>query len=256
MTRVADICQNEPMPRIAILFAFRQESAPLEARMRDRRPHARAIPGWRRMRAVVGNLHGRELLIAVGGMGPARAAGAAAAILEDWSPDLLVIAGVAGALREHLAIGDLAACSLVVSDAGELVPDVVPPALGAGNALHTGALLSLERVLISAVEKREAARRDASLLAVEMETAAAATAAIRRGQPWSAVRAISDGAGEDLPLDFNRLRNRAGDLHLGSLVAATAARPSAIPGLLRLGRNTARASERLADYLETWVRSL
>ena len=86
-----------------------------------------------------------------------------------------------------------------------------------------------------------------------METEAAARVAQAQGVPWAAIRSISDRAAESLPLDFNRLRGPDGDLSMIRVALAALARPTSIPGLLRLGQNTAVAAENLARFLRDWL---
>jgi hypothetical protein len=61
---------------------------------------------------------------------------------------------------------------------------------------------------------------------------------------------VSDVAGEDLPLDFNRYRDADGRFNRARIALAAMGRPfSVLPGLLRLDRNCRRAAERLGEFL-------
>jgi hypothetical protein len=60
---------------------------------------------------------------------------------------------------------------------------------------------------------------------------------------------ISDGANEDLPLDFDGLISEDGKLLAGRMAARIAAAPWRVVGLLRLQRRCARAARRLAETL-------
>src|SRR5262249_53306645 len=152
--------------------------------------------------------------VGAGGMGARRAEAAARAMLDAWSPDLLVIAGVAGALSPTLRLADVLVASAVETESGLLEPPVVPPTSGIAVS---GVLAPLDRVLVTAAEKKAAVHTHSPTpprahTAVEMETGAAARVAVERGIPWAAVRAVSDTAEESLPLDFNRLRKADGNL--------------------------------------------
>lgn len=183
-------------------------------------------------------------------MGARRAERAARALLDSWSPDLLVMTGVAGALSPTLSVADVLAGSHVFVDGSVLAPPWVP----AAPAAH-GLLLAVERVLVTAAEKASALALLPRGLpaAVEMETRGLARAAAERGVAWGAVRAVSDTADADLPLDFNRLLRPDGSLPLSRVAAAALARPTAIPGLLRLGRGTAAAAAALAEFWQRWA---
>lgn len=185
---------------------------------------------------------------------------------------MLVITGVAGALDPELDVRDIVAADLILDgDEGTLLEPSVVAALPAGDLhglrVRRGTLLSIDRVLVTADEKRAVFRAPNALLnaqrstpnsqlpiAVEMETAAAARVAIRQGVPWAAVRATSDRADESLPLDFNQLRDEEGDIRTSRVARAALAHPATIPGLIRLGRNTAMAAEALASFLVDWLR--
>jgi adenosylhomocysteine nucleosidase len=225
--------------RIAVQCALRVETLPLRRLL----PPLRRLEPWPGT-AWEGELAGNPLLVAVSGMGPQAAARHAEHLCARWQPELLVLAGVAGALDPALPVGAVVSATLVCSEDTVLIP---------GSTLaapHRGVLLSAPRVLVTATAKREArGAAGEGPLAVEMETGPAARVADRHGVSWAAMRAISDGADEDLPLDFERLRGADGQLAPARLVGALLRRPGALPGLHRLGRNTGAAARALATQL-------
>lgn len=241
---------------IAIFCAVPQELAPLAKRfkaVRSKDPHR----DYYRARVKQ-----TEVRLAAAGMGPRGAARTAEALIPEWNPSLVVIAGVAGALSPGLQVGDLILADPVLGEAGMVLPVPVRPPLpeekGGRQRARYGPLLSLDRVLVTAAEKRSAYAHATyhphpPPLAVEMETAGIAKVAQAKGLPWAAVRAISDTASEELPLDFNKLRSASGDLPVSKVALAALGNPSAITGLMRLNTNTRLASEALADYLFWWV---
>ncbi|MDE2206840.1 MAG: hypothetical protein KGK12_09395, partial [Armatimonadetes bacterium] len=111
------------------------------------------------------------------------------------------------------------------------------------QAAHRGALISAPVVLTSKDEKQRLhASSDAD--AVDMESYAAACAAVDGGVPWLCVRAITDRCDENLPIDFNRLGPAASSPSAVGRFAAV--RPRSWPGLVLLGRNSSRAARSLA----------
>ena len=92
--------------------------------------------------------------------------------------------------------------------------------------------------------------------AVEMESGVIRELAERQGIPAATLRVVSDEAGEDLPLDFNRLMNRRGGIHMGRLMMEIARRPATIPALLRLQRRAKAGAHALSAVLERVVRGL
>jgi adenosylhomocysteine nucleosidase len=239
--------------RVALLFAVRQEMAALARRVQ---PTRAAAPARLQYPTLFGELSGHSLLLLAGGVGARRAAAAADELLDAWTPDLLVMAGVAGALDPALSVGDVVVADAVDTDAERRTPGVIPvlrqPPASLSRA-RRGTLLSIDRVLQTAAEKRGAA--SGGRLAVEMETAGLARVARERGVPWAALRAVSDTADESLPLDFNRLRDPDGDLPTSRVALMALAQPRSIPGLMRLGRNTSLAAEALAAYIACWLAS-
>ncbi len=168
------------------------------------------------------------------GMGPRNAARWTEWAFRDRLPRRVVTAGYAGALDPALAIGQVVASA----DPG------YPPVDGARWArFHCS-----DHVATTAVEKAALrARMDAD--AVEMESGVIREACARRGIPSATIRVISDGASEDLPLDFGALLTRDDRLHFGKLAWRIVRSPKLIPGLIRLGKTTRIAAGNLAEVL-------
>jgi adenosylhomocysteine nucleosidase len=240
--------RDAPPSRVLVLFAVEQELAPM-----------------RRRRNSLGDA---DLWLAATGMGARCAAATAAPMLDDPRPALVVIAGVAGALDPKLQVGDLVIADQVITETEVLTPSLIPSLSHTPTPphSHTGPIVSLDQVLITAEEKAAAfagrlphpptpPHPHTPPLAVEMETAAVARLAEARRIPWCAIRAVSDTAAESLPLDFNRLRDRSGDLPTSRVALAAITNPRAIPGLIRLGKNTSLAADRLAEALCAWIAS-
>jgi nucleoside phosphorylase len=203
-------------------------------------------------------------------MGRERAARAAEALCDRGDLRLLLAAGFAAALAPDLRPGDLVCATVMLQ-----VPD---PGLGivtgrlachrdyselashrarvSGSGIpHVAPLVTTDRLLVTSGAKRDLASSLASHwdgpppLAVDMESAGVAEVAARRGVPFAAIRAISDGFDEDLPLDFARCAGRDGQIRLAAVMAELLRQPYALPRLVRLGRNSRIAAERLAAFL-------
>jgi adenosylhomocysteine nucleosidase len=250
------------------VVALREEAIPLWRRLTNRR--------WVRERGLAygeGLLGERPVLLTRSGMGRSRAESAAAALLGRAPLSALCAAGFAGALSSEVLPGDLLwADSLllvpdpdqpVVADLYACTPPVgdLPPLLPATPkedsvrppCCQVGALVTTDRVLAWADRKRSLAAHVTALdrppLAVEMESAGVAAVAAAHRVPFVAIRAVTDGAEEDLPLDFGRCVGRRGELRAGSLAAQIARRPGAIREVMRLGHTSIAASVRLAEFL-------
>jgi len=120
--------------------------------------------------------------------------------------------------------------------------------LSVGDGVGFGTLLAEDKVVVASSEKKKIAART-SCIAVDMESAGAARAALEAGVPFIAVRAISDALEDDLPVDFNRFTSD-GVLDYAGLLLHVVTHPSTIPPLIRLGRNSRTASENIASAVE------
>ena len=147
--------------------------------------------------------------------------------------DRIASVGFCGALDPALRIGDI-----VVS--GEFPQ-------GGNSGFVRGAVLSLDRVIVTESEKRRLWDTTGASV-VEMESAVVEARAREWGLPFCCVRCVSDTARENMPLDFNRYRDSAGRFARGRIALAALGRPAAIPGLLRLNRNCRLAAESLGVF--------
>jgi len=147
----------------------------------------------------------------------------------------IISTGFCGALDPALRVGDI-----VVGGDAEVA---------SGAPFVRGEIFSVDRVAVTAVEKRELRNRTGAV-AVEMEAAAAKSKAAEWGVPFMCIRVVSDTAADDLPLDFNRFRDADGNFSRTRIALAAMARPfSAMPGLMELDRNCRRAAQALGDFL-------
>jgi adenosylhomocysteine nucleosidase len=146
----------------------------------------------------------------------------------------IVNTGFCGALDPSLNIGD------VVVWGGAPAVSRLP--------FVKGEISSADRVVVTAEEKR-LLREKTGAIAAEMEAAAVKKTADRWGVPFYCVRAVSDTANEDMPLDFNLYRDRAGRFSLPRIALAAMSRPfTRIPALRRLEANCNVASESLGAF--------
>ena len=121
------------------------------------------------------------------------------------------------------------------------------PSLQVGDLVRER-IYSSDRVAVTALEKTRL-RKETGAAAIDMESAAIAKKAAEWGVRFYTVRAVSDRASEDMPLDFNAYRDSAGRFSRARIAVAALARPfTAIPALLRLNRNCRIAAESLGDF--------
>lgn len=197
------------------------------------------------------------------GVGAGKAAISADQIAEVAAPgDILLICGFAGGLSAGMQPGSLIIANSVTdavsgehfqadSELFQAAESVSLPDLSA----QKGTLITGNRVLITAGEKRQFAEQNGGI-AVDMETAGAARVAQQYGVPWLAIRAITDGPDDTMPLDFNALADADGNVHRGRIVLVTLTHPWKIPALIRLGKRSALAANNLALFLEALLKTL
>jgi adenosylhomocysteine nucleosidase len=184
-----------------------------------------------------------EVRVLLTGMGTRNAERSVRAALDEHKSNLVLSCGFAGGLDPTLKPGDV----LCSTDNSALRHKLTTA--GAKPAKFFCAT----RIATTVAEKLEL-RRTTGADAVEMESAAIHNVCRERGIPCATVRAISDTANEDLPLDFNQLSKPDLSLDYARLLWAIAKAPGKIPALLRLQKNSSVAAQRLAEVLVTVTR--
>lgn len=199
-----------------VCFALKEEAAPFRKLMAGR----------------------ADVSILLTGIGRKNAERSVREFLQNYSPRQVFTCGFTGGLDPKLQIGDV-----IFATTDAVLADALSRS-GASRATFT----CVERIATTAFEK-QMLRADTQADAVEMESAVIHMVCQEGGIPCVTVRAISDTATEDLPLDFNQLSNPDQSLNFGKLAFAVAKSPGKIPALLQLQKNTSRAAQRLAGTL-------
>jgi adenosylhomocysteine nucleosidase len=202
------------------------------------------------------------VIVASSGMGADRAERTASDLIARCAPTTLVIAGFAAGLVADVAPGDVVVATSVVSvcDGRRLAPDEhLLAATRRANPIGSvrfGPLVTSDTISLTPDDKRSLASRFPDAVAVDMETAGAACAAVTAGIPWIAIRAITDGLADSFPLPFDRYVDPDGEPDRSRIVLAALTHPRSIPGLVRLGRRSTRAAGNLAVLVEATVRAM
>jgi adenosylhomocysteine nucleosidase len=211
-----------------------------------------------------GKIGGKRVVVVKSGMGAARAELATATHIQTYMPCALIIAGFCGGLIAEP--GELFIPARVLDDTrngigGEAEPDQAllskARAISGTKACHyRQKLLTTPKILRTKAEKQLACRDARTFHAVDMETFGAAEAAIRATVPWIAIRAVTDGQMDNLPLDFSRFMDENGEVNRGNVVAAVLFRPWKIPAMIRLSARSSLAARNLAAFVERYVTEL
>jgi adenosylhomocysteine nucleosidase len=215
--------------RVAIVAALEREVRPLVKRWRasERQQDGRTFRFYEK----------DEVVVVCGGIGAEAARRAAEAIISIFRPGLIFSAGFAGALGPKLKVGDLVRPHRVI-DASD----------GSSTMLDRGEgiLVSFSSVADPAqkVRLRQAFQADA----VDMEAAAVARAAHAHAIEFAVIKAVSDEANFDFP-STERFIDSNGKFSEARFALFAAVRPWLWPRVIRLARNSGRASRALAEPL-------
>lgn len=193
-----------------------------------------------------------ELRVTLTGVGFANARKAIIAAL-DWKPDIFISSGLAGSLHDALGVGEVVAAREVVElETGRRIgaDKNLLQAAESERARVIGRLLTSAEMVLSAEGKRRLGKIGE---AVEMESFAAMSEADRAGVPAIAVRAISDAADEDLPMDFGKVLDESGNVSAAKIATELARAPHKVPAMVRLAKNSRAAAKELANFLERYV---
>lgn len=180
-------------------------------------------------------LHGRRTILLANGPGHRLVNQALdSLVLTDGGVNEIISTGFCGALNATLQIGDI-----VISGADPKQSHL---------PYVKGEIWSENRVITDSGAKRRIREKTGADI-VEMEYSAVLAKAHEWNVPCRAVRVVSDTATEDLPLDFNRYRDQDGRFQTARIAAAGLARPfTVLPALVRLGRNSREAAEKLGAF--------
>lgn len=204
-------------PATLILIPLKEEAAPLRRRLAGR----------------------SDVTIQLIGIGAPRAERAIrAALAGPGRPERVFTCGFAGGLNPELAVGGVIFATANANLKAALARTEARP----------GVFLQAPQVVVTAEQKRTL-HAGTGADAVEMESGTIQAVCREVGIPCATVRAISDTATQDMPLDFNALANADQSLNFGKLLAAIARSPGRIPALLRLQADCKRAAEALARVL-------
>lgn len=178
-----------------------------------------------------------DVVLVCGGIGAAAARRATEAVIVGFGPKKVYSAGFAGALDPNLKVGDLVIPERVINAA-----DASNTMLGGGS----GVLVSFGSV--ASPEQKAKLRESFGAQAVDMEAAAVARAAEVRGVTYAVVKAISDEMDFEFPAT-EQFVDAEGKFSEGRFVLFAVLRPWLWARVIRLAKNSNRASRALCGYL-------
>jgi adenosylhomocysteine nucleosidase len=179
--------------------------------------------------------------IVITGMGRKNAEKSVREALASFRPELVITAGFAGGLNPHLNVGVV----VFDEDAGAGLSEKLIKCGAVRGKFHCA-----EQVAVTAAEKWELWQATGAD-AVEMESAVIREICRAEKIPSATVRVISDGAGEDLPLDFNALMTAENKINYAKLAQMLLRGPQRIPQLIKFRQQTVMAAKKLAEALRS-----
>lgn len=240
--------------KILVTFALENEFAPWRA-MRDFRSRR-----WGKADAYFAEINGAEVGVVLTGAGPERAGIRASEVIwgESDSVGVCISSGLTGALKNGFGISEVLAARAIRT--ASVHADLNSNSLDCSGALVSFAeemgatvvsrFFTAERVIGSAEEKQNL-RQFAD--AVDMESFEIVKEAVVFGVPAVAIRAVSDLADEDLPLDMNQVFTDKGKVSVPRVLGQVARHPGSVPALMKLAQQSQRAAEALARFLDRYV---
>jgi adenosylhomocysteine nucleosidase len=201
------------------------------------------------------NIGPNEVTALLTGIGGESATQAISSIPLDLH-DICISSGLAGSLDSALTPGDVvvAHTTKTLDQTRNASSDatLVDLAIACG-AKPVNVSLTSEKIIATADAKEDLGQLGSI---VEMETTHILAAAMHHHVPCVAIRAISDAADEDLPVDFARILDSHGHLKMGGLLKEVGLSPYRIPLLIQFGRQSRAAGKSLADFLDRYIGAL
>ncbi|MFG6114245.1 5'-methylthioadenosine/S-adenosylhomocysteine nucleosidase [Halobacillus sp. MO56] len=181
---------------------------------------------------VEGKLRGQKVTVLKSGIGKVNAAMAATILQERYQPDYVINTGSAGGFAKQLEVGDIVISSLVTHHDVDVtvfqyeygqVPGM-PAMYSADDDLIEKAERAVEQLKVSSAKgiiatgdafMQEAERVDfvrgkfPEMIAAEMEAAAIAQVCFKYGTPFVIIRALSDIAGKESNISFDKFLETA-----------------------------------------------
>lgn len=206
---------------IGIIGAMRIEVETIKSLMQNK--EAQTVSG---VEYVSGTLHGKEIVVAVCGIGKVAAAMCAQTMILKYSPEAIINTGVGGSLSEKLNICDVAIAESLVQHDMDTSPLGDPVGLISGiniiNIPCDGAVVEKLEKCVEALGNIKAARgviasgdqfiadgakkdyikNNFDAIVCEMEGASIAQVCYTNGVPFGVVRAVSDCADGSSHMDY------------------------------------------------------
>lgn len=183
----------------------------------------------------------RDVLVVCSGIGPRPVLNSVEKVLNHFNPKLLISAGLAGALIAEFKVGHVIIPATIINSATN---KRIPTGQGRGTLVSASGVAGQNA-------KRLLAEKYAAQV-VDMEAALVAEAAVKRGVPFVAVKAVSDEYDFPLPA-MDQFVTASGRFVMGKFLSYLALRPSLWPVVRQLNLNSKIASGKLCAELRNLI---
>lgn len=242
--------------KVLVTFALENEVAPWRA-MRQFREE-----GFGAEKALVADVAGVQLNVVLTGVGRKRSSTVCDRIGSKWTDlDICISAGLAGALAPRYRVGQVMVARTVTSalptfdeGPGRLQSDADLLRLAVDCGAEPVDRFYTAYAVAGTAEEKRALSAEAEI--VEMESFDVMAEAQKRGLRSIAIRAVSDGADQDLPLDMNRVFNGDGAVDVAAVLRQVARRPASFPRVVRIARQSRLAAQTLVHFLDGYILAL
>jgi adenosylhomocysteine nucleosidase len=218
----------------------------------------------------LGHVGGVAAVLAVSGMGKAKAEATTREVIAQHHPNAVISLGFAGGLAGGLAAGDIVVAETLMSadtaqgqtlHVTESLASNTELVLAAQNVLtnqainhQSGSCLTTSQVA-SHSEDKAALRKATGALVVDMESYWIGRVCDEHAVPFLAVRAIIDTLEHQLPDYVTKFAFAAANKSRWRQALPALLRPWWIPGLVRLGAASSRAQKGLASFAVSFLES-
>lgn len=209
---------------------------------------------------------GKEIIIALTGMGVKNAEIRAGELLRAQRPDLVLSIGFAGALYENARHGDIVCPEKAFLHPGAEALEISGPdfdSLFAGLAEKTasppgrGPVITLSKWVEKPALKNFPSPRSPEETAVcDMETFALAATALKSGLRFFAIRAVSDKLDEEIQFDPLEIADPNGYVSVPRAALKFIKSPRLLPKAMGLRKSSDIAARSLARALSALIESL
>jgi nucleoside phosphorylase len=176
--------------------------------------------------------------------------------LRSAGLDAIISSGLSGALKRPYRVGQIVVPKRVgtLHDVTGLATDSALADLAERQgATLVDTLLTSDRIIETQKEK---ARLSQFADVVDMESFHIVHEFSLEAAPVTVIRAISDAANEDLPIDFSKVVTHTGQLRAAPLIKELVLQPTKIPHLIRFAKQSREAARNLVNFLDVFLHAL